>query len=245
MTQDESNGSPADKAGIKVRDLVTKAEFIAPENWPAALETAFGKGETIEVGDHGWAAVIWRLQSYPTWKVKLSVQPTGEEAIVEKMLTPVDQPNRFVASDRGLSWMPALRDQKADSVGDAFQLGLHETQDSVTDIYLTLRGLILRDISPKELHGPIGILDIGVKVASNGFSEFLVFLGFLSVNLAVINFLPIPVLDGGHMVFLIWEGLTRKRPNERVYATAMYIGLSFVLGLMCWVIYLDIMRRVS
>ena len=81
-------------------------------------------------------------------------------------------------------------------------------------------------------------------MASSGLPEFLIFLGFLSVNLAVLNFLPIPVLDGGHMVFLIWEGLTRRRPNERVYATAMYLGLLFVLGLMGWVFYLDIMRRV-
>jgi len=68
----------------------------------------------------------------------------------------------------------------------------------------------------------------------------LLFLGFLSVNLAVLNFLPIPVLDGGHMVFLIWEGVTRRRPSERVLIAATYCGMAFVLGLMVFVIYLDI-----
>jgi regulator of sigma E protease len=56
----------------------------------------------------------------------------------------------------------------------------------------------------------------------------------------VINFLPIPVLDGGHMVFLIWEAVIRRRPNERVVAAATYCGLAFVLGLMFFVIYIDL-----
>ncbi len=60
------------------------------------------------------------------------------------------------------------------------------------------------------------------------------------MNLAVLNFLPIPVLDGGHMVFLCWEAVTRKRPSERVLIAATYCGMAFVLGLMAFVLYLDI-----
>ena len=65
------------------------------------------------------------------------------------------------------------------------------------------------------------------------------FLGFLSVNLAVLNFLPIPVLDGGHMVFLLWEAVTRRKPSERVVAAATYAGVLFILLLMGTVTYLD------
>ena len=68
----------------------------------------------------------------------------------------------------------------------------------------------------------------------------LLFLGFLSVNLAVLNFLPIPVLDGGHMVFLTWEAITGRRPSERVMIGATYVGFAFLLGLMGLVLYLDI-----
>ncbi|MFV0445500.1 MAG: RIP metalloprotease RseP [Planctomycetaceae bacterium] len=237
-------GSPADKAGIHAKDLITKAVFLPPDNWPESLTKLYGEGVSIDVGDQGWASVLWHLQSRPTWKVKLTVKSTDSEAPVDKVLQSVPHPEWYVSSDRGLVWMPALRKQKATSLTEAFQMGWAETRDSVTDIYLTLRGLIMRDISPKELHGPIGIFDIGVKVASSGFAEFLVFLGFLSVNLAVINFLPIPVLDGGHMAFLAWEGIARKRPNERVYAAAMYVGLLFILALMGWVLFLDFMRHV-
>ena len=68
----------------------------------------------------------------------------------------------------------------------------------------------------------------------------LLFLGFLSVNLAVLNFLPIPVLDGGHMVFLLWEGVTRRKPSRKVLEMATYCGFFFVVGLMIFVICLDV-----
>ena len=66
------------------------------------------------------------------------------------------------------------------------------------------------------------------------------FLGILSVSLSVLNFLPIPVLDGGHFVFLCWEGIRGKPPSERVVVTATYVGLAFVLSLMVFVLYMDI-----
>ncbi|MBC8114948.1 MAG: site-2 protease family protein, partial [Candidatus Saccharimonas sp.] len=68
---------------------------------------------------------------------------------------------------------------------------------------------------------------------------------FLSVNLAVLNFLPIPVLDGGHMVFLLWEAITRRRPSEKIVIGASYIGMAFLLSLMIFVIYLDIGRALK
>jgi len=102
---------------------------------------------------------------------------------------------------------------------------------------------VRRDLSYKELHGPLGIATVAYSVAQQGLPELLLFLGFLSVNLAVLNFLPIPVLDGGHMIFLIWEGITRKRPSERVLIAATYFGMAFVLCLMMLVLYLDIFEH--
>jgi regulator of sigma E protease len=129
---------------------------------------------------------------------------------------------------------------KAETVQEAAALGWRHTTGSTKDIYLTLRGLLMSDISPKELHGPINIAKVAYQHAGMGLPQFVLFLGLISINLAVINFLPIPVLDGGHMVFLLWEGLARRRPNERVVAAATYCGLFFVLGLMVFVIYQDI-----
>jgi regulator of sigma E protease len=65
----------------------------------------------------------------------------------------------------------------------------------------------------------------------------------ISLNLAVVNFLPIPMLDGGHMVFLIYEKLRGKPASDAVMAAATYLGLAIVLSLMAFVFYLDIKRR--
>jgi regulator of sigma E protease len=71
----------------------------------------------------------------------------------------------------------------------------------------------------------------------------MVFLGLLSINLAVLNFLPIPVLDGGHMVFLIWEGVTRRKPSPQIIGWAHAGGLLFIISLFLFVMYLDVFVR--
>ena len=75
--------------------------------------------------------------------------------------------------------------------------------------------------------------------ASQGTSSLFLFLTLLSANLAVINFLPIPVLDGGHMVFLAWEGVRGKPADERIQVLLSYIGLILILSLMVFVLGLD------
>jgi regulator of sigma E protease len=83
---------------------------------------------------------------------------------------------------------------------------------------------------------------VSYKLAGEDFWQFLLFLGMISVNLAVVNFLPIPVLDGGHMVFLIIEGVLGRPVPERLFAAAMWVGLILILCLFVWVFYRDITR---
>jgi regulator of sigma E protease len=68
----------------------------------------------------------------------------------------------------------------------------------------------------------------------------LKFLTIIGANLAVVNFLPIPVLDGGHMMFLLYEGITGKPPGEKIHVALTYLGLFLILALMIWVFGLDI-----
>ena len=113
---------------------------------------------------------------------------------------------------------------KGINIAEACAMSIKHTRTSALNIYLTLRSLVTGRVSYKELHGPIGIAKTAYRFAQEGWVAMLLFLGFLSVNLAVLNFLPIPVLDGGHMVFLIWEACTRKKPNERFLIGATYVG---------------------
>jgi regulator of sigma E protease len=155
-------------------------------------------------------------------------------------LEPVPTKEEWYISQRGIFLQPQSQTLVADTWGEAFRMGIHQTQNTGFDIYLTLRNLISGDLSPKNLSGPVGIAKVAYAVSKQGIQQLLMFLGFLSINLAILNFLPIPVLDGGHMVFLIWEGVTRRKPSEKVLIAASYVGMAFVLGLMVFVIYLDI-----
>ena len=97
----------------------------------------------------------------------------------------------------------------------------------------------------ESFSGPLGIAKIGYMVADRGLVDLLMFLGFLSINLAILNFLPIPILDGGHMVFLLWEGITRRKPNPQVINWAHGIGMIFLLALSAVIIAFDIIDPIQ
>jgi regulator of sigma E protease len=102
--------------------------------------------------------------------------------------------------------------------------------------------LITGQISPKNLMGPLGIIQISGQAAKAGITILLQLLAILSVSLAVINFLPIPGLDGGHLVFLLIELVTRRRINpiwqERITTGGIYL----LMALMVFVLYNDVVN---
>ena len=233
-------GGPAAEAGIKPSETITKLELIREKSHPQD-----GAGDdvlAIDVGETNWAHAFWQMQRLPARQVRLTVQSAGSEERREVDLIPQPAEEWFLPTTRGIQLLPLSVTRKAETATAALAMGWNHTQSSMMDIYLTLRSLVTRRLSVKELHGPIGIVKVAHDVASAGLVPFLLFLGFLSINLAVLNFLPIPVLDGGHMVFLLWEAATRRKPSERIVIAATWMGMIFVLGLMVMVIYLDISR---
>ncbi len=231
--------SPAARAEIPVGARITNFELFLPEGtepepgWPKeSIEFALSDEEK------NWATAFWTMQQLPTRQVKLTaIAENGQDKVYS--LIPEAKQDWYLPS-RGL-WLAQLREmRKAEDFGVAMTMGLTHTRNSIEDIYLTLRNLFGGLLSPKELHGPVSIAKVAYRFAEEGFAALLLFLGFLSINLAVLNFLPIPVLDGGHMVFLIWEAVTRKKPTEKVVVAATYCGMIFVLGLMLFVICLDL-----
>jgi regulator of sigma E protease len=154
-------------------------------------------------------------------------------------LTAVVDPTRFVV-DRGLLFEPVYKMVRAGSIPAALRLGFRKAIDDLSLVYKFLHKLTVNQISPRLLGGPIEIAKQAGKSAEEGFSRFLLFLTMLSANLAVVNFLPIPVLDGGHMVFLVYEWLRGKPPSEGVVAALSYLGLALILTLMMFVFGLDL-----
>ena len=103
-----------------------------------------------------------------------------------------------------------------------------------------LKRLVTLELSVKVLGGPIIIAKASAMAASSGLADFLYFLAFLSMQLAILNFLPIPVLDGGHLLFLGIEAIRRKPVSVRVRAIADQVGFVLLISLMVLVTYNDI-----
>lgn len=96
--------------------------------------------------------------------------------------------------------------------------------------------------SPEGVSGPVGIYQLTGVVAAEGFLPLLELVAILSVNLAVFNVLPIPALDGGRLVFVVWEMITRRRVSQQIEQRVNSLGMAFLLGLMVLVSLQDVLR---
>jgi regulator of sigma E protease len=189
-----------------------------------------------------WANLFLRLQSPEVTKVTLKVKRGGKE---EELEVAFAQDKGWPMDERGLVLSYDSRVERAGNVLEAVGMGFRDTYRSIKQVYLHLRGLVARTISVENLGGPVAITTTAYRVAQYDFWEFVFFLGLISVNLAVLNFLPIPVLDGGHMVFLIYEKVRGKPASEGVRVGATYAGLLLLGCLMLFVFVLDIRRMVG
>ena len=141
--------------------------------------------------------------------------------------------------------MPEIRLVKAETVGQALAMGCGRTWDFVSGIYGNLRSLATSRVSPNLMSGPISVAETAYAVADEDSYKYILFLAIISINLAIVNFLPIPVLDGGHMMFLIYEKLCRRPASRQIRVATTYLGLALIVSLMVFVIYLDLKRKLT
>ena len=243
-------GSDAEKQGVQVGDELLRFELeprsekpIAgtdktPHEWAIEL---FGKtyGKTREFDkDLSWGSMSeWVQVIPPGMQVRLKVKRGKKEEDVK--LLPVIQPDSF-ATNRGIVFSSFDRVRTAESVGDAFSLGARETKERLAEVWMILTHLLRGNISTKNLGGPIRIAAAANQETKQGLPRLLIFLTMLSANLAILNALPFPVLDGGHFTFLLWEGIARRPVPERLQMAASMVGLIALLLLMAYVFFNDI-----
>ncbi len=246
-------GSEAEKSG-KFREGQKISKVVLEHTDPAAVNSdplgdpatpktillaELEKKQPGSVEEINWAYAFSIIQRLPQRSIRFFVQE-GDQT-VDYLLSERSTVDGWYLSDPGINgWQGAAELQRANNLSDAFALGIRKTRNTGINIYLTLRSLVRGDLPWDSLSGPLGIVNIGYQVAAHGLTDLLLFLGFLSINLAVINFLPIPVLDGGHMVFLLWEGISRRKPNATVIGWAHAMGILFIISLFVFVMYLDI-----
>ena len=127
----------------------------------------------------------------------------------------------------------------------ALAIAVPETIRMGGKIFQFLKKMIMRDISFKYIAGPVGIVQIAMAAVSTGMARTLQFAGFLSVNLGIVNMLPLFITDGAMIVFLIIEGLRRKPMSLKKQLIIQQVGVSFIILLFLLITYNDIIRLVT
>ncbi len=226
---------PAEKAGVRPGDRIKSVQFKSLDDAGNIKDNGWE-----DITDHQWASAEASFQSRPPFQIDVKVERGGNEMV---QLSIAGQEDRnWPVEDRGLVFQQDYRTQKAVDVADALNLGAHRTARFIKEVYMNLSAMIFGRVSPRTMSGPLTIGTVAYRFAGEDFWQFLLFLGMISVNLAVVNFLPIPVLDGGYVVFLLLEKVLGRPVPERIFAFAMYAGLFLILSLMVFVLVLDVRR---
>ncbi len=201
------------------RHLQQMAEQLTPIP-PLKLGYELGlAGHPTEVADVALTAAQWQALANASWGFPVSL-------------------------DR-LPLKPLQASVTAKDPWHAAWMGVEKTHQTMMQTYQTLASLFRGTVAPSNLRGPVGIVQIGGQITTRGWSYLMFFLGLISVNLVVLNFLPIPILDGGLMLFLLIEKLKGSPLSGRVQSAATIVGLAIVGCLALTTFYFDLGRLVS
>ena len=170
--------------------------------------------------------------------VRLILESPDEKTKIVDL--PILESDDWFQSERGFVLMPELTITKAAGIGEALYRGTGKTIVYTLLVYKSVNSLINGTVSARALNGPVGIVTILYQFAQAGWSEYLMLLCLIGANLAVINLLPIPPLDGGHVLFLVYEGIFSRPPNELVMVILSYFGLFLIILLLVWTVSLDL-----
>jgi regulator of sigma E protease len=127
------------------------------------------------------------------------------------------------------------------AVTDGLKATWSWTEFTVASLYKLITG----EISRKNIGGPLMIADVSGEAAEKGPSSYIFLIALLSINLGVLNLLPIPILDGGHLLFFLIEGILRKPIGERQREVAQQVGLVLLVGVMIFAFWNDLERMFS
>lgn len=239
---------PAAAAGLLPGDVITKAQYVWPDRAVGEKLSKTARIDLLDEVDLGpqkasWAVFIYSLQRvYPDTKLKLTWLRGNETMSAE--LSPRDS-TEFFNDARGIQLYLDVEKRVARNWQEAGSLGFREAKDQLTQVVTILHRLITGRLAATNLSGPLGIIHVAGSFASQGIAALLLFLTMLSANLAVLNFLPIPALDGGHMLFLSAEAIRGKPVDERLQMRLTIVGVICLLSLMVFATMMDVSRFVK
>lgn len=220
------SGSRAEAAGLRPDDRITHVD-----------------GQPVD----DWAALVDRVRASPERPLTLTLERAG------RVLSVPVTPEATQEGDRRIGRMgaapridPAVLDQVRGQVSfaplEAARRALHKTWDLSTFSLEMLGRLVLGQASLKNISGPVTIADFAGRSAEAGWTAFIGFLALISVSLAVLNLLPIPLLDGGHLLYYLAEFLTGRPVPDSVQEIGQKIGAALLAMLMLLALFNDLQR---
>ena len=215
-----AHGLPAEKAGLKEGDVIVAAsgqKLMAPSQFSEIVQQSAGNPMTLEILRD---AQPQTLQLRPIWGDPGDGMPRWQIGITF----------RFVTSPRRYSGPQALVKATQFHIVLANKL-----------IYL-VGELFTGRVSLKQVQGPLGIVQESSRAAKRGFGDLISLMALVSLNLAILNLLPIPILDGGHILMLSIEGLLRRDLSLKIKERFVTVGMVFLLLVFLIVMYNDVLR---
>ncbi len=201
----------------------------------AAERAGMQTGDTIEsVVGHGvekWQDVVAEISALRTDAIAIRVK-RADGTTAELTVKPSHFPANASTGPLGYEFRPSQSFYKETGVGAAIGLGWRRTTLFVRSVALTIRSLVTRRVSSKHIGGPMMLASVTYRVLDLGWGKYFYILAIISVNLAILNMLPIPVLDGGQIVLLCAEKIRGKPLPEKVVGYYQMVGLALILGLM-------------
>lgn len=219
--------SPAYHAGLQPDDLIVEIDGAEIHNWSemaAAIKKTGGREVEIIVERHG-NRVVSRVKP----EMDSSKNIFGED--IEKYMIGVASSGKTIPKKLGIF--------------SAFTQSIQQTYAVVKITFLSIVKMVQGTVSKKELGGPIMIAKMAGDQARVGISSLISFIAIISINLAILNFLPIPVLDGGHLLFFLIEAVKGSPVKIEARMKAQQVGMLLLLFLMVFVFYNDLARIFS
>jgi regulator of sigma E protease len=212
-------GFDAEKVGLMPGDVV-----ISVNNTPVRSLT-----KLVEIVKESNGKAVELIYERANQRNKVSVQPKFNEAEKRWMIGIQLEPKYVVV---------------ALGPGEALQQSVKYNLRSATMIFDYLKGVVQMRLSPKQFEGPVGIARMAADAAKEGVGDFVSLMSMVSLNLAIFNLLPIPVLDGGGILVLLVEMIRRRDLSLQLKERVLQVGLAFLLMMVVFVLYNDISKAV-
>jgi regulator of sigma E protease len=219
-------GEPAEQAGLRVGDRILSADGAAIEDW------------------RDWVQVV---REHPGAALRVEVERAG--ARLELAVTP-----RTVEADGGAIGRIGAGVESRDDLMEPYRVeirygpiealsqSVHRTLDMSAMMLRVMGRMLLGQASMENLSGPITIAETAGRTASYGLDSFMKFLAVVSISLGVLNLLPIPILDGGHLLYFLIEWVKGSPLSEQAQLQGQKVGLALIAALMTLAFYVDLSR---